>query len=107
METKEKKQEEQCEDERCPEHGSLKVRGRYFEGYVQKIVGKRVVIKWERIRYIPKYERYYRTHSKLHAYLPSCIPAKVGDLVRVGECRPLSKIVSFVVVSIVKHEEKK
>jgi len=101
----EKNEENKCSDMRCPIHGSLKVRGRYFEGYAEKIIGNRAVIKWERIRYLPKYERYYKTASKIHAYLPSCIKVQKGDLVRIGECRPLSKIMHFVVVS--KHEEKK
>jgi ribosomal protein S17 len=69
---------------------------------VEKIVGRRAVIKWERIHYIPKYERYYKKFSKIHAHLPSCISANKGDLVRIGECRPLSKIMHFVVLEVKK-----
>lgn len=99
--------EEECKDRKCPRHGNVRVRGRFFEGYIEKIVGDRAVIKHERIRYLPKYERYYRINSKSHAHIPSCIPAKVGDLVKIGECRPLSKIVHFVITEIIKSEEKK
>jgi len=98
----EKKTEIACADKRCPVHGNLKVRGRYFEGYVEKIVGRRAVVKWELIRYVPKYERYHRTYSKVHAHIPSCISVEKGDLVRIGECRPLSKIMHFVVVEVKK-----
>ncbi len=34
----------------------------------------------------------------MHAHNPPCIDAKVGDRVRIGECRPLAKTVSFVVI---------
>jgi small subunit ribosomal protein S17 len=104
MEKKEDK-EKICSDIRCPRHGSLKVRGRYFEGYVENIVGRRIVVRWERIRYLPKYERYYKTFSRIHAYLPPCVEVKKGDLVRIGECRPLSTIMHFVVVP--KEDSKK
>jgi small subunit ribosomal protein S17 len=103
----EKNEERKCSDLRCPVHGNLKVRGRYFEGYVERIFEKRAVIKWERIRYLPKYERYYKTTSKIHAYLPPCIKVQKGDLIKVGECRPLSRIMHFVVLNVVKHMEKK
>ena len=102
-----KAQEKKCSDIKCPIHGSLRVRGRYFEGYVEKIVGRRAVVKWERIRYIQKYERYYRTYSKVHAYLPECINVQKGDLVKIGECRPLSTIMHFAVLEVVKRETKK
>jgi small subunit ribosomal protein S17 len=39
-----------------------------------------------------------RSKSKVHAYLPSCITAKEGQQVRIAECRPLSKTVSFTVI---------
>lgn len=106
METKEKNEEKKkeiaCADLKCPIHGSLKVRGRHFEGNVEKIVGRRAVVRWELIRYTPKYERYHRTYSKVHAYIPACITVNKGDLVRIGECRPLSKIMHFVVLEVKK-----
>ena len=98
----EKTQEKECTDKLCPKHGKLRVRGRYFEGYVDKIVGKRAVVKWERIRYNPKYERYFRTMSKVHAHIPECINVEKGNLVKIGECRPISKITHFVVVEVIK-----
>jgi small subunit ribosomal protein S17 len=69
---------------------------------VEKIVGNRAIIGWERIRYDPKYERYFRTQSAIHTHIPSCISVKKGDLVRAGECRPINKIVSFVIVEVKK-----
>ncbi|MCQ6253610.1 30S ribosomal protein S17 [Methanocaldococcus sp.] len=91
--------EVECDDKHCPFHGSLPVRGQSFVGVVvSDKPHKTVIIKREIIKYIKKYERYERRTSKLVAHNPPCINAKVGDIVRVMECRPISKTKSFVVV---------
>jgi ribosomal protein uS17 len=98
----------ECED-RCPYHGTLSIRGRRFDGTVTKIVGRRLLIEWERIIYHPKFERFSRLKSKLHAHIPKCMmnDIKVGDYVEIGECRPLSKIIHFAVVKKLKSKEEK
>lgn len=100
------KEKQTCEDERCPFHGSLSVRGRHFKGVVKKIVGRRAVIEFKRSVFFKKYERYAKGRTKLHAYIPSCLSEKIkaGTLAEIGECRPLSKIMSFVVLG--SGEEK-
>lgn len=91
--------EQKCDDPRCPRHGQLSVRGRVLEGVVvSDRMMKTVTVQIERLHYIPKYERYERRTSKIHAHNPPCINAKVGDKVRIMECRRLSKTKSFVVV---------
>ena len=91
--------EVECDDKHCPFHGSLPVRGQSFVGVVvSDKPQKTVIIKREIIKYIKKYERYERRTSKLAAHNPPCINAKVGDIVRVMECRPISKTKAFVVV---------
>jgi len=50
--------------------------------------------------YVRKYNRYEKRSSKYHAHNPSCIQAKVGDMVKIAECRPLSKTTTFVVVEV-------
>jgi small subunit ribosomal protein S17 len=94
----------ECKDEKCPFHGSLGVRGRYFKGTVIKIIGKRAVIEFERLIRFKKYERFAKARTKLHAYLPDCMKKQiaVGDLIKIGECRPLSKIMHFIVVEKIK-----
>lgn len=103
-EKEEKREEEKCSDRNCPFHGSLSVRGRTFKGYVKRIVGKRAMIEFERLVYYPKYERYARKKSKLHALIPQCImpKVKIGSYVKIGECRPLSKIIHFVMLEVIK-----
>ncbi len=98
----------ECE-EQCWIHGSLRVRGRFFKGYVIRKIGKRVAISFERTVFIQKYERYMKKRTKLHARLPKCFQDKVqvGDYVEVGECRPLSKIIHFVVVKVIRKANTK
>ena len=98
-----------CNDKDCHVHGNLKVRGRFFEGKVIKKFHKRVTIEFERMIYIRKYERYAKSRTKIHARLPVCMAneIKVGDLIKVKECRPLSKIIHFVVIEKIKGAEEK
>lgn len=79
-------------------------RGRVFEGIVTKKFPKRIVMEFERMVYIRKYERYARLKTKIHARVPEVMEdkIKVGDLIKVQECRPLSKIIHFVVVQKLK-----
>ncbi|MEM4719660.1 MAG: 30S ribosomal protein S17 [Candidatus Pacearchaeota archaeon] len=94
------KQKNECNDEKCPLHGTLSARGRIFQGIVRKVQEKRVVVDFDRITYIPKYERYMKKKTRLHAYVPMCMSdkIKIGDLVKISECRPLSKLIHFVVI---------
>lgn len=88
-----------CDDPNCPFHGSLSVRGQALTGRVVSAkMEKTVVVRRDYLKYIPKYMRYERRHSKIHAHNPPCISAKEGDVVKIMECRPLSKTVSWVVV---------
>ena len=96
-----------CNGKDCPNHGFLKLRGRTFEGVVTKKFHKRLTIQFERMIYIRKYERYAKSQTKIHARLPVCMEKEisVGDLIQIKECRPLSKIIHFVVVKKIKDAE--
>ncbi|MFX1474058.1 MAG: 30S ribosomal protein S17 [Promethearchaeota archaeon] len=98
----------ECQDPRCPFHGTLPVRGRVLTG---KVAGTRmkgtITIRREYLRFVNKYRRYARCHSMMSAHLPPCIEVEEGDVVRIAECRPLSKTVSFVVVERTKSMEEK
>jgi len=105
----EKAKTEKCTDIKCPFHGKLALRGRRFEGIVKKKIDKRVLIEIERFVYYRKYERYAKKWTRLHAHLPSCLANKVniGDTIEIMECRPLSKIIHHVVVSVKKSKTNK
>jgi len=61
---------------------------------------KMVVVSREYPRPTPKFKRFQRSRSKVHAYVPPCVVVKEGDEVKIAECRPLSKTVSFVVIEV-------
>lgn len=94
----------ECHDKTCPIHGPLSTRGRIFQGYVVKKFNRRIVIEFERTLYIRKYERYIKKKTKIHARLPKCLQDKIqiGDYIEIKECRPLSKIIHFVVIRKVR-----
>jgi len=98
---------ENCHDKNCHIHGNLKTRGRTFEGTVTKKFPHRITIEFERMIYSKKYERYYKSKTKLHAKLTKCMEKyiDVGDLIAIQETRPLSKIIHFVVIDKIKSKE--
>jgi small subunit ribosomal protein S17 len=88
-----------CQDERCPFHGSIKVRGRLLNGKAVSTAGKSfVVVEMEYLHMVTKFNRGERRRSRVSAHVPPCIEVHDGDSVTLGECRPLSKTISFVVV---------
>lgn len=98
-----------CTDRDCNVHGNLKTRGRFFKGTVIKKFHKRLTIEFERMIYVRKYERYAKSKTKIHARLPACLQDKiqVGDYIKIQECRPLSKIIHFIVLGKVDKEKVK
>ncbi|MFW9769900.1 MAG: 30S ribosomal protein S17 [Candidatus Thorarchaeota archaeon] len=93
--------EKTCDDRYCPFHGHLSVRSKVREGIVTSTrMYKTIVFQTDFLSLIKKYSRYERRRTKRLAHLPPCIDVKVGDTVKVVECRPLSKNVSAVVVAV-------
>lgn len=94
-----KKPKDSCESDKCPWHGHLKVRGRIFRGRViSDRAARTAIVEWNYYNYIPKYERYERRKTRIVCHNPPCVNAKIGDMVTIGECRPLSKTKRFVVI---------
>ncbi len=88
-----------CADNSCPFHGTLSLRGRQFTGTVISTrMRKTATIEFPRLYFLNKYERYEKRRTKLKVHNPECIDAKDGEVVRVMECRPLSKTKNFVIV---------
>jgi len=83
-------------------------RGRTFEGTVVKKFPKRIVLEFERTVYIQKYERFSKKKTRLHARLPDEMASdiNVGDYIEVRECRPLSKIIHFIVIKKIRGAEE-
>ncbi len=98
--------QEVCNDPTCPWHGNIKVRGLVLTGRVIKAKMKNtVVVEREYLVYSRKYMRYERRRSRIHAHKPPCIHLKEGDVVVIGETRPIAKSVSMVVLGVLRRGE--
>jgi small subunit ribosomal protein S17 len=98
--------EKECHDRNCPFHGTIKTHGRIFTGLViSDKAQKTVKVEMPRVIYFRKYERYGKDRTVIHAHNPDCIDAQKGDIVKIMETRPISKIKNFVVVEKVGHKE--
>ena len=97
---------QKCKDSKCPFHGNLSVRGRHFTGtLVSTKMRKTAVVEFGRLHFLPKYERYEKRRTRLKVHNPECINAKDGDIVRIVECRPLSKTKNFVIIHKIGQEK--
>jgi small subunit ribosomal protein S17 len=99
----------ECNERDCHIHGHLKARGRIFKGKVIRKYPKRITIEFERMTYIPKYERYSKARTRIHARLTKCMKEEIniGDIIKIQECRPLSKIIHHVVIEKIKSNGDK
>lgn len=98
-----KKQKQKTEKKEIT--SAVGTRGRVFEGTIIKKFPGRVVVTFERTVYVPKYERFYKKQTKLHARIPEGMELNVGDYVKVRETRKLSKIINFMVIEKVRSQE--
>uniref|UniRef100_A0A8C5F4Y8 Small ribosomal subunit protein uS17 n=2 Tax=Gadus morhua TaxID=8049 RepID=A0A8C5F4Y8_GADMO len=91
-------------DKKCPFTGNVSIRGRILSGVVTKMKMQRtIVIRRDYLHYIRKYNRFEKRHKNMSVHLsPAFRDVTVGDIVIVGECRPLSKTVRFNVLKVTK-----
>lgn len=100
-----KQEEASCGDVKCPFHGSLRTRGRVFEGtVVSDRMQKSVIVEWPRVIKSKKYNRFARLTSRVKAHNPACINVRMGDRVRLSECRKVSRTIGFVVTEKLPHQ---
>jgi len=91
--------EKECNDPHCPFHGTLPIRGKILKGnVVSSKMHKTVIVERNYLHFNSKFERYERRRSRIPALNPPCIDAKKRDIVKIAECRPLSKTKHFVVI---------
>ncbi|KAG8222779.1 hypothetical protein J437_LFUL006788 [Ladona fulva] len=91
-------------DKKCPFTGNVSIRGRILTGVVQKMKMQRtIVIRRDYLHYIRKYNRFEKRHRNMSVHLsPAFRDVQIGDVVTIGECRPLSKTVRFNVLKVSK-----
>ena len=96
----------ECDDGNCPFHGKLRCRGRIFTCTVLSTnMQKTATVGWERRHFLKKYERYEKRKSVVKAHNPTCVDAHEGNIVKIMECRPLSKTKNFVIVEVLGKEK--
>merc|ERR1711998_742168 len=83
-------------DHKCPFTGNVSIRGRIFKGVVISTkMSRTIVIRRDYLHYIKKYNRFEKRHKTVSAHCSPAFRIKVGDVVTVGQCRPISKTVRF------------
>ncbi len=96
---REKVHTEKLKHESRKQGAAIPVRGAVLEGtVVSDKMQKTVTVRVDYIIKVQKYDRMKRRHMKIKARNPPEIGAKAGDVVRIAECRPLSKTVHFIVI---------
>jgi small subunit ribosomal protein S17 len=96
----------ECNDKDCPFHGSTRIRGKITQGVVvSKKSRNTIVIRQDYVQFVKKYQRYERRNSRLACHLPDCLRnvITIGDLVKVGESRKLSKTKAFIVLDKIER----
>ena len=79
--------------------------GRTLEGVVvSDKMDKGIVVKVEYYKADSRVGKFVRTFKKFHAHDEINV-SKMGDKVRIRECRPYSKTKSFVLVSVLEKSQ--
>ncbi|KAI8125866.1 40S ribosomal protein S11 [Lucilia cuprina] len=97
-------------DKKCPFTGNVRIRGRILTGAVRKTKMQRtIVLRRDYLHFVRKYSRFEKRHRNMSAHCSPCFrDVEIGDIVTIGECRPLSKTVRFNVLKVSKgHGSKK
>merc|ERR1711998_60371 len=86
-------------DKKCPFISDVSIRGRIFKGVVISTKMKNtLVIRRDYLHYIKKYNRFEKRHRTVTAHCSPAFRIRVGDVVTVGQCRPIAKTVRFNVI---------
>ena len=97
----------ECSDKYCPFHGNTRIRGKITKGLVvSKKSRNTVIIRRDYVQFVKKYQRYERRNMRLACHLPECLnqEIKIGDIVRVGESRKISKTKAFIILEKMESE---
>merc|ERR1712144_184524 len=94
-------------DKKCPFTGNVSIRGKILRGIVHNAKMKNTItIRRDYLHYISKYRRYEKRHKMISAHCSPCFDARPGDMVMVGQCRPLAKTVKFNVISLTELADR-
>ena len=92
-------------DRKCPFTSAVTIRGKILKGIVISTKMQRtIVVRRDYLHYVPKYNRYEKRHRNIPAHVSPAFSVKEGDIVLIGECRPLTKTVHFNVLKVTPNE---
>jgi small subunit ribosomal protein S11e len=92
-------------DKKCPFTSGITIRGKILKGIVISTKMQRtIVVRRDYLHYVPKYNRYEKRHRNIPAHISPAFSVKEGDIVLIGETRPVSKTVSFSVLKVTPHD---
>lgn len=95
-------------DKKCPFTGLVSIRGRILTGTVVSTkMHRTIIVRREYLHYVPKYNRYEKRHKNVAAHVSPAFRVSEGDLVTIGQCRPLSKTVRFNVLRVIPMSSSK
>jgi small subunit ribosomal protein S17 len=68
-------------------------------------MAKTIVVRVEEQQFHRRYRKYIRRHSKFYAHSPESA-ARLGDLVRIEEARPYSRLKRWRLVEVIEKSEE-
>ncbi len=85
---------------------TIRTRGRTFTAtVVEARMQETATVEWPRRKYTTKYERYMTAKTRVKAHNPKTIDAKKGDIVKIMECKSISKTKHFTIIEKVGREK--
>ena len=90
-------------DKKCPFTGNVSIRGRILKALVISNKMKRtVVVRRDYLQYVTKYRRFEKRHKNITVHCSPCFEnVQEGDVVTIGQCRPLAKTIRF---NVLEHQ---
>jgi small subunit ribosomal protein S11e len=90
-------------DKKCPFTGNVSIRGRILKGMcISNKMKNTVILRRDYLHYVSKYNRFEKRHKNVAAHCSPCFRVNEGDIVTVGQCRPVSKTVRYNVLRVEK-----
>uniref|UniRef100_A0A6A7GA02 Small ribosomal subunit protein uS17 n=1 Tax=Hirondellea gigas TaxID=1518452 RepID=A0A6A7GA02_9CRUS len=91
-------------DKKCPWTSNVSIRGKILKGIVISTkMTRTIVVRRNYLHFVSKYRRFEKRHSNISVHLSPAMDVTDGDIVTIGECRPLSKTVRFNVIKVQKN----
>ena len=84
-------------DKKCPFTGNVSIRGRIIKAMVVSTKMKRtIIVRRDYLQFVSKYRRFEKRHRNIAVHCsPAFVNVSEGDVVTIGQCRPLAKTVKF------------